>query len=132
MNKLKRHILPVAALLLMAVGCTPEPALKVTDGQLTGKWLRTADHESYTYYYRFDADHGGATWSADPAEDVSEAEGKPLTWQLVDDARLEVTIHGEGVVALAYENYNISRIASDNFACADDWKRTDTFKRVTP
>lgn len=73
-NRLTKILLVLALFLFSA--CQPDPT-PFNEALLVGKWVKG------TEYWRYDADHNGATW--DVADDVSEAEAQSFTWELTDN-----------------------------------------------
>lgn len=76
MKRMLRNVVCMTLALVALVGCVPEmgePEFSVDD--IYGKW------KSGTLYYRYDYGYKGATW--DTADDVTEEEAQPFTWEIV-------------------------------------------------
>jgi len=76
MKKLLFYLSMIALVSILAVSCEKEPAY-FDESLLIGKW------RSGTLYYKYHADHTGATW--DTADDVTEDEAQDFTWTLERD-----------------------------------------------
>lgn len=74
--------------------CEPEPET-FQESFLIGKWV------SGTVHYKYVSNYTGTTW--DTADDVTEAEGQPFTWSLVQSELTHIhIIETEGSVPKVY------------------------------
>ena len=118
-NAMKRlPILMMVVLTAMLGACGHEPTFD--ESLMVGRWC------AGTEYYRYDANHRGATW--DEGDDVSEAEAQSFTWQL-DGDQLTV-VHLMEMGGQIPKTYQMVELNERTMTYKDDYYKTYTYTRV--
>ncbi len=89
---------------------------------LTGKWV------SGTEVYRYDADGTGATW--DTADDVSEAEAQPYTWEFDEATNRLTLLHQMEMGGVVPKSYTLKKLDATTLEYQDQYNNTSSFTRV--
>ena len=121
MKKMLRHVACMALALVALVSCVPDmgiPEFMVDD--IYGKW------KSGTLYYRYDYGYKGVTW--DVADDVTEEEAQPFTWEIVGDDMTHIYIMEMG--ASVPKTYVIDELTPTVLSYHDDYGKQYRFTKV--
>ena len=111
-------LLLMIAAAALAVSCDDEKSFD--PDLLVGKWARG------TEYYRYDADHNGATW--DTADDVQESEAQPFTWELEGDQL--TLIHRMEMGGVVPKVYTVTDLTASTLTYRDNYQQTYTYSKT--
>lgn len=89
---------------------------------LIGKWKMVGGTE----YYKYLADHTGATW--DPADDVTEEEAQTFTWSLNGS---ELTLIHNMEIKGVPKVYTLTKLTSSTLEFKDSFSNSYTYSKVT-
>jgi len=122
---MKRNGWRFCALLLICFAmssCNGEEEVSFDISLIVGKWV------SGTEYYRYDSDGTGVTW--DTADDVTEEEAQPYTWEYDGETNKLTLIHQMEMGGVVPKYYTLVTLNSTTLAYRDQYSNTSSFTRV--
>ena len=107
---------------LLLAGCDHFPWEKFDKSLLSGYWVSGTVHEFY--------DPAGTGYTWDTADDVTEEEAQPFTWEFADETNTLTLIHQMEMGGVIPKSYTVVALSEDELEFKDRFGVHYTFKRV--
>ena len=122
---MKKHwyrMLAALCLLPFFCACLPEddPPYEFDTDLLPGKWLL----DDSMLYYRYNEDGTGCTW--DEADDITEDEAQPFTWEVDGNQMIHLHITETGTAQVP-KYYILTQLTDSRLCYHDAYVSTKTF-----
>ena len=124
MKRITYYLFSIILLSVVLNSCTNDVPM-FDQSLLIGKWVSTVSPG--TEYYRYDTGGTGVTW--DTSDNVTEAEGLPYTWTLVnaDLTLIHIMVTGGNGVPKVY---TVTELTSTTLKYKDDFNSTYSYVKV--
>ena len=102
--------------------CTKEEPVSFDKTLLYGKW------KSGTYFYVYNSNGSGYTWSGAADQEVFEEEAQKFTWTLTDDNLVQIHLMEAGVNIP--KSYTVTELTATTLKYRDAYGKQDSFTKV--